>query len=209
MAVVPPCIGVGARGACALACLILLAGCAGNSQRDNADSSDDYFAMSLPGMEKGGNAMMSPADNPLTQLSRLKNPRPLVIRHALLEQHERWSGTPYRLGGTTQHGVDCSALVQNVYHDTFDVSLPRTTRGLVKKGHAIKRENLRAGDLVFFRPPGSRHVGIYVGNGYFLHASTSKGVIISQLDNTYWRRYYWQARRTLEGPKMAQLSHAL
>jgi len=209
MAVVPPRITQGTRGAFALALVILLAGCAGSAQRKNADPPEDYFAMTLPGMSQSGNAMMSPANNPVNDLSHLKNPAPLVIRRALLEQHERWSGTPYRLGGTTQRGVDCSALVQNVYLDTFDITLPRTTRGLVTKGHAIDRQDLRAGDLVFFRPPGNRHVGIYVGEGYFLHASSSKGVTISQLDNTYWQRYYWQSRRTLESPQMAQLSRVL
>lgn len=209
MAAVPPSIIQGTRGTCALALIILLAGCAGNAPRDKADPPDDYFAMTLPGMSSSGGSMMSPANNPVNDLSRLKNPTPLVIRRALLEQHERWSGTPYRLGGTTQRGVDCSALVQNVYLDTFDITLPRTTRGLVTKGHAIDRQDLRAGDLVFFRPPGNRHVGIYVGEGYFLHASSSKGVIISQLDNTYWQRYYWQSRRTLESPQMAQLSRVL
>lgn len=210
MAAVPPtCIARGARGALALTCILLLAGCAGNASRDSEDPPEDYFAMTLPGMPKSGDAMMSPANNPVSDLTRLKNPAPLVIRRALLEQHERWSGTPYRLGGTTQRGVDCSALVQNVYLDTFDITLPRTTRGLVTKGHEINRQDLRAGDLVFFRPPGNRHVGIYVGEGYFLHASSSKGVIISQLDNTYWQRYYWQSRRTLESRQMAQLSRVL
>lgn len=194
--------------ACALALAVLLAGCA-SSGRPNAEPPEDYFAMSLPGMPGSDEAMMSPVDNPVSQLSRLQNPPPLVIRRALLKQHQRWSGTPYRLGGTTQRGIDCSALVQNVYQDTFDISLPRTTRRLVDKGHAIKRRNLRAGDLVFFRPPGNRHVGIYVGDGYFLHASVSQGVTMSALDNTYWQRYYWQSRRTLESPQMARLSRVL
>ncbi|GAA3900768.1 bifunctional murein DD-endopeptidase/murein LD-carboxypeptidase [Halomonas cibimaris] len=196
------------RYACALALAVILAGCASSGGAGGEPPGDD-FASSLPGVPGDDEALMSPVDNPVTQLSRLRNPPPLVIRRALLKQHKRWSGTPYRLGGTTQRGIDCSALVQNVYQDTFAVSLPRTTRGLVNKGHAIKRRHLRAGDLVFFRPPGSRHVGIYVGDGYFLHASVSQGVTISALDNTYWQRYYWQSRRTLERPQMARLSRVL
>lgn len=199
----------GTRDACVLTLTLVLAGCAGTPSAQDTEPPDDYFAMSLPSMAQNGGAMMSPVDGAAGPLSRQQNSPPLVIRRALMEQHDSWSGTPYRLGGTTQSGVDCSALVQNVYRDTFDISLPRTTRGLVNKGHAIKRRNLRAGDLVFFRPPGSRHVGIYVGDGHFLHASTSRGVIISELDNTYWQRYYWQSRRTLEGPQMAQLSRVL
>ncbi|WP_017429874.1 C40 family peptidase [Vreelandella jeotgali] len=199
----------GIRETGALALILLLAGCAGSPRHADDAASDSGFTHSLPGVSHSGGAMMSPADNPLTDLSRFKTPEPAVIREALLEEHERWSGTPYRLGGTTRRGVDCSALVQNVYDDSFEISLPRTTRGQVKKGHAIDRRQLRAGDLVFFRPPGSRHVGIYVKDGYFLHASTSKGVIMSRLDNTYWQRYYWQSRRPLEQRQMAQLNRVL
>ncbi|WP_337133812.1 C40 family peptidase, partial [Staphylococcus aureus] len=88
------------------------------------------------------------------------------MRQALLAQHERWSGTPYRLGGTTQGGIDCSALVQNVFEETFRLRLPRTTGEQVREGTPIDRAELAPGDLVFFRPPGPYdHVGVYVGEG--------------------------------------------
>lgn len=184
----------------------LLAGCAGSASRQDMEAPENYFSMSLPGME-GVTPQMSPVDPISAHLRNLQTPPPTVVRQALLEQHQRWAGTPYRIGGTTDRGIDCSALVRNVFRDTFDVELPRTTYDQVHEGRPIDRQELQAGDLVFFRPPGRyNHVGIYVGNGYFLHASTSKGVIISRLDNSYWQRYYWQSRRALEPTNLAQLS---
>ena len=185
--------------------LALLAGCAA-SQRDAAPRApDDYFARQLPGLPGGWDPMMSPVDNPLRQVRSLHNPPPGLVRQALLAQHERWVGTPYRLGGTTERGIDCSALVQHVFLDTFRLELPRSTGEQVHEGTPIARDELQAGDLVFFRPPGAYdHVGIYVGDGYFLHASTSQGVKLSRLESDYWRRHYWQARRALEPTQLAQ-----
>ncbi|MCI0510620.1 MULTISPECIES: NlpC/P60 family protein [Chromohalobacter] len=129
---------------------------------------------------------------------------PVRIRKALLSEHRRWVGTPYRLGGTTQRGIDCSALMQHVYSEAFQVSLPRTTEQQMQEGRRVPRSELAAGDLVFFRSPGPyNHVGVYVGDGYFLHASTSQGVKLSRLDNVYWNRHYWQSRRPMERTRLA------
>ncbi|WP_342588161.1 C40 family peptidase [Salinicola aestuarinus] len=129
---------------------------------------------------------------------------PAIIRDALLDEHERWMGTPYTLGGTSRRGVDCSSLMQHVFTEAFSVDLPRTTEEQVQEGDWVSRTDLKAGDLVFFQPPGPyNHVGVYVGDGYFLHASSSKGVKLSRLDNVYWGRYYWQARRPMERTQLA------
>jgi cell wall-associated NlpC family hydrolase len=184
--------------------LALLSGCAGPS-KTSLEAPDDYFARQLPGMSSSSNPMMSPVDNPILRVSSLHNPPPELIREALLAQHERWAGTPYRIGGTGRNGIDCSALVQTIFNETFRLQLPRSTGEQVRQGTEISRDELQVGDLVFFRPPGRYdHVGIYVGDGYFLHASTSRGVKLSQLGNSYWQRYYWQARRTLEPTTLAQ-----
>lgn len=162
----------------------------------------DYFAMQLPGLAKGP---MSPVDNPLRDQQGLRPPSREVIREVLLAEHERWLGTPYRLGGESRRGIDCSALIQTIFRERFDTPLPRTTSQQVHEGRRVERGNLKAGDLVFFRPPGTyRHAGIYVGDGFFLHASSSQGVALSRLDNSYWRRYYWQARRPLAPTQLAQ-----
>lgn len=116
-----------------------------------------------------------------------------------LEQHRRsWAGTRYVLGGTTKKGVDCSGFTQVTYRELFGKSLPRMTVDQAKVGKKIARNQLKTGDLVFFntgRGPNGKHVGIYVKNGEFLHASSKKGVIYSNLNNPYWNKAFWQARR--------------
>ena len=110
----------------------------------------------------------------------------------------QWTGTPHVLGGTTARGIDCSAFVQNVYSDAFDISLPRTTSDQARRGNEVRQRELRPGDLVFFKPPTkTRHVGIYLSNGEFAHASSSQGVTISDINHDYWQRSYWTSRRVL------------
>lgn len=185
--------------------VVVLSGCAGSAPRD--DAPDDYFARSLPGLPDDWEAKMSPLDGQYDSFGNWQASPREQVRKALLDQHERWMGTPYRLGGTSQRGIDCSALVRNIFRDIFELDLPRTTRGQVHEGRPIDRQALQAGDLVFFRPPGANnHVGIYVGDGHFLHASTSQGVTISSLDNVYWKRYYWQSRRPLAPSQIAKFS---
>ncbi|EPC02549.1 hypothetical protein L861_09400 [Litchfieldella anticariensis FP35 = DSM 16096] len=181
--------------------LALLAGCAGTSQKDNQSSAQSFsFNKSRTGV-----LPMSPVDNPIHEMNSFHTPPPAVIRRVLLAEHERWVGTPYRLGGEGFSGIDCSALMQNIFSERFRIDLPRSTSGQALQGRRIEREELKVGDLVFFRPPGPyRHVGVYVGDGYFLHASTSRGVKLSKLDNVYWRRYYWQSRRPMEQTQLAQ-----
>ncbi|UXI04381.1 NlpC/P60 family protein [Photobacterium sp. TY1-4] len=110
--------------------------------------------------------------------------------------YQSWKGTPYRLGGSSRRGIDCSAFVQVGYQEVFDRILPRTTLEQVRQGRQVPLHQARKGDLVFFKTGRTlRHVGIYLGNREFLHASTSQGVVISTLDTPYWRRAFWQVRR--------------
>ncbi len=110
-------------------------------------------------------------------------------------------GTPYRYGGNTPDGgFDCSGLVNYVYRDMLDMRLPRTTRELAGlQGPRIQPERLASGDLVFFGSSGSvTHVGIYVGEGRFVHAPSSGGTVrLDRLDGHYWRDHYSGARRLL------------
>lgn len=120
------------------------------------------------------------------------------IRHELLQDYQNWRGTPHRLGGNNQNGIDCSAYTQRVYRKLFDVNLPRTTKEQRRTGKGVSRSRLQTGDLVFFRPGiFSNHVGVYLGDGSFIHVSSSKGVTRSRLDEGYWKRYYHSARRVL------------
>jgi hypothetical protein len=135
-----------------------------------------------------------------TATDRAQLPKPTVeafyydeIQAMLLlyQQHEAWQGTPYRIGGVSRSGIDCSAFVQITFRELFSVDLPRTTDQQLRVGQPINRAQLQSGDLVFFR--NGRHVGIYVEDHKFLHASTTRGVMISSLKNTYWSRNFWQA----------------
>lgn len=118
------------------------------------------------------------------------------VTAGLYAQLSRWRGTPYELGGLDTQGVDCSGLTYAVFQDLFGARLPRTTRQQGTIGRAVERDDLAAGDLVFFKTGvRQRHVGIYVEDNMFLHASRSSGVRLSSLDSGYWRQRYWKARR--------------
>ncbi|WP_303749577.1 C40 family peptidase [Stenotrophomonas pigmentata] len=110
-------------------------------------------------------------------------------------------GTPYRYGGNTpESGFDCSGLVTYVYRDMLALSLPRTSRELAAiQGPKIAPDRLTAGDLVFFGNKGNVfHVGIYVGEGRFVHAPSTGGTVrLDHLDGAYWRDHYTGAKRVL------------
>jgi cell wall-associated NlpC family hydrolase len=106
-------------------------------------------------------------------------------------------GKPYVYGGNSPQGFDCSGLVQYSYQ-RVGVSVPRTTRSQLKSGVPVTARSLRAGDLVFFDQEGRKfsHVGIYIGDGRFVHApSSGKRVRIDRLDKRYWQEHFVAARR--------------
>lgn len=120
------------------------------------------------------------------------------IKSELRSAADEWEGVSQKWGGTTKQGVDCSGLVQSVYASRFNLSLPRTTEQQVRTGTRVSRSALRPGDLVFFRHSRKKyHVGIYLSDGEFLHTSTSQGVTVSPLDQSYWNERWWQGRRLL------------
>jgi len=121
------------------------------------------------------------------------------IEEKLRAEAKRWEGTPHRLGGTTRSGIDCSGLAMKIYKKLFGLQIPRTTEEQVRTGVSVSMGKLQAGDLVFFLlSDKKRHVGIYLSKGEFVHASKSKGVTISDINDRYWREAYWTARRILD-----------
>jgi cell wall-associated NlpC family hydrolase len=125
----------------------------------------------------------------------------LLSNDALLAHVDEWYGTPYRMGGSTKSGIDCSAFVQAVYLSAFAVSLPRTARDQFKTSRVISSTELREGDLVFFNTRGGvSHVGIYLKNNKFIHASTSNGVTVSDMFDTYYLKRFVGAGR-IEKPE--------
>jgi len=120
------------------------------------------------------------------------------IKEALYDEYKKWYGVKYCYGGVSKNGVDCSALVQNIYYDAFRIKVPRTTLLQAKSGYFIKKSKIQEGDLILFKTGWkSHHSGIYIEHGNFLHTSTKHGVTISNLNNPYWRSKYWQTRRVL------------
>jgi cell wall-associated NlpC family hydrolase len=117
----------------------------------------------------------------------------------LLQKALALLGTPYRWGGTSPDGgFDCSGMVGYVFRSALGIELPRVARSMAKDGEKVDRGSLAVGDLVFFSRRGKRvdHVGIYVGDGRFVHAPRSgRDVTVSSLDGGYWSRKFMQARR--------------
>lgn len=108
-------------------------------------------------------------------------------------------GTPYKWGGTTVKGFDCSGFILHIFNQ-FDVNLPRTSKSQAEVGNKVDKEELREGDLVFFNTSGRgiSHAGIYIGEGKFAHSSSSKGVTISKLSDDYYEKRYVTARRVVK-----------
>ena len=123
-----------------------------------------------------------------------------MIERTLRDAGPDWFGIPYRWGGTTRRGIDCSAFVQQFVRETLGVELPRTTATQRYEGVPVERESLLPGDLVFFVRRGVRHVGVYLSGGDFIHASSSRGVTVSTMDEGYWDRHYWMSRRIVTEP---------
>ena len=105
---------------------------------------------------------------------------------------DEWYGVKYRMGGTTKKGVDCSAFVQHLYQYVFGYDILRTACLQFKESRKIAKDDLKEGDLVFFKVGTSRisHVGVYLRNNFFVHSASSKGVSIANLSNSYWSRYF-------------------
>jgi cell wall-associated NlpC family hydrolase len=140
---------------------------------------------SISRLEDGSFFFGDPSGNPKTY-------------QALLAQFQEWRGTPYLLGGNSKAGIDCSAFVQQTLADRFNIDVPRTTIDQVETGIEIHRSKPQIGDLLFFRTGYStRHVGIYIGNRQFMHASTKAGVTVNSLDEAYWTKTFWTIRRVM------------
>jgi cell wall-associated NlpC family hydrolase len=122
------------------------------------------------------------------------------------QQVKQLVGTPYKWGGTTTSGFDCSGFILYMFRN-FDLDLPRTSQGQAQVGVHVDQEELRVGDLVFFNTNGKgiSHAGVYIGDGQFAHASSSKGVRISKLSDSYYKPRYVTARRVLSQEEYAKL----
>ena len=116
---------------------------------------------------------------------------------ALYEAVNSWLGVPYRYGGTDRTGIDCSAFVGTVFKDVYGVTLHRSANDMLQDVTLVTRQQLKEGDLVFFTNSKGKvsHVGIYLKEGLFAHSSTSNGVSVSRLDDTYWNSHFYKGGR--------------
>jgi cell wall-associated NlpC family hydrolase len=143
----------------------------------------------------------SPVDNSkyVEHIEKLKDFNvALTTREKVLLEVIKFLETPYKYGGSTQKGMDCSAFTMQVFKNSISLDLPRSTSQQYKIGDTIDKEELKFGDLVFFNTrkrsfPG--HVGIFLGENKFVHASRSLGVTVSSLDAAYYKKRYVGARR--------------
>jgi cell wall-associated NlpC family hydrolase len=120
------------------------------------------------------------------------------LRSKLDEAFKDWKGVPYLLGGTGYDGVDCSGFLQAVFADYFGVKLPRVTADQIKTGKSVKKNEIKIGDIVFFKTGRkTMHAGVMINDQQFMHASTSSGVMISALQERYWSDSYLTTRRVL------------
>lgn len=123
---------------------------------------------------------------------KLQVPTSQIINIKLYEFIDDWYGTKYKFGGLTKAGVDCSGFCNILYNTVYKKELPRSTKDIAKVVNKVSQAKLKEGDLLFFNISGKNnsHVGLYLINDYFVHASTSKGVIISSLANPYYKKAY-------------------
>lgn len=120
------------------------------------------------------------------------------VKTRLSKHFNAWKGTPHKLGGLSKRGIDCSGFVFVTFRDVFNMTLPRSTELLSNSGKKVSLKQRKVGDLLIFKTGiTQRHVGIYVGNGKFIHSSSSRGVETSSINSPYWSDKYRQTRRVI------------
>lgn len=125
--------------------------------------------------------------------------KPISTADNIILEGTKYIGTKYRYGGISPSGFDCSGFVVYTYKQITGKTLPRSSAAIYKSGTAVKKNQLQKGDILVFNTSGrgASHVAIYIGNNKFLHASSSKGVRIDSLSNSYWGPKYLGAKRYL------------
>lgn len=134
--------------------------------------------------------------NSTSNRNKQNSKKKVSVKHKLEAHYKKYKAVPYKYGGTSIKGFDCSGFVQFTYQQLFDINLPRTTGHMLKTGVSISKSKLQIGDLVLFRTSKRyRHVGIFMGDNLFIHVSTKKGLMKSNLNNPYWLKHYLASRR--------------
>lgn len=152
----------------------------------------------------GSSAPVTPHHDPHHPEAGPKAQHALAV--ALVDEARSWLGTPYLYGGKTKDGADCSGFVMQVYKNAAGINIPRNSRAQNEYCANLKKQDLAIGDLVFFSSKNSdgkvAHVGMFIGDGKIIHASSSRGVVESSLEQNYYVTYFYGCGRI---PEIAQL----
>ncbi|WP_405292491.1 C40 family peptidase [Algibacter sp. Ld11] len=184
-----------------LAIFISFSSCKSSKQsKRNSNSSSKIITKKSDAYENGRVVISSEEKNyrPRTANSRRTK------ADNIIEYAESFEGVRYKWGGTTKAGMDCSGLIYESFR-AYDVNLPRISRDMAKRGDKINLKDVHKGDLLFFKTGNRRnainHVGLIVSiennNIEFIHATSSKGVMTSWINETYWHKAFYEARRIL------------
>ncbi len=160
------------------------------ASRDEIKQFNDYFSAHKTSVEAASAVQLKYAVLLNTEVEALPD-------KILLENVDEWYGVRYRTGGNTHSGVDCSGFTVAIYAAVYGITLPRVSREQYRTSRKISTTELQEGDLVFFNTRGSgvSHVGIYLGNNHFIHASVSRGVMVNSLFEPYYLQRFVGAGR--------------
>jgi lipoprotein Spr len=173
--------GIRTFNLCMLVFSIVLMSCGGSRKNKDSDNSSS------------GKPEVSKSKSFAIEYSQKLGVRvPETANQKLITTIYDWMGVPYKYGGNDKKGVDCSGFINIIYPIVYNTKVPRVTVLLEKEAEPVKRHALKEGDLVFFKinTKNVGHAGIYLFDDYFVHASTSRGVIISKLEEIYWNKYF-------------------
>ena len=186
-----------------LGCLALLTGCVNSNTYVQSDTiiQENAKKHSVKNQDVKYEPIITPEEYKKMlneQMATLDPSTSVDMNQALMDFYNEWKNVKYKYGGNSKKGIDCSAFTQRIFKEKFDLKIPRTTLTQVKVGKEVKRSDLEMGDLVFFKTGvRDRHVGIYMGDGNFMHASI-KGVKFTKLDKPFYKRKYWTSRRVFD-----------
>lgn len=188
-----------ALGVVTVACLIAVAGCSPYPVfTHGTDRASEFADADEATITEAGDGPSYDSRARVSQASREIAPSSVDPR-VFTRVVELYTGIPYKKGGQDADGIDCSNLVRSLFRDYSGKRLPTSTRGLYRLPIEVPRDQLQVGDLVFFSFGGRTpsHVGVFVGEGRFVHASESRGVIYSSMEIPYYRDSYRGARRVM------------
>lgn len=187
-----------------LTATVLLSGCQSLQQFMSRDLEDEDFVIGqlyVDELVRETPVIARPVAAPSDPSATKTNPLGLEYspndNNTLYELVNSWLGVPYLYGGNDRNGIDCSAFVGIVYRQIYGINLHRTSNDMLRDVELIGRSQLQEGDILFFTNSKGKvaHVGVYLKDNLFAHASTSNGVSVSSLDDSYWQKHFYKGGR--------------